>query len=646
MTIYRSSGPQVEHFPTDLDFYSFFFEYWPPARPDIRGTGVPLLIDDETGLSRTYEDLHARTDALSLGLSRVLRLDAHSTLCLLAPNTVDYLPSLLAAHRLGATVTPANPNLSAREIEHQLRVCGAQAVLVALEEPARSAGVEAARLVGIPMERVVLMPMPARGLGQGRIEAKIDGHWTLDGLVEYGEQILRAEGQRALDQCRYRLPKHQPNSTRTALLSFSSGTSGLPKGVQISHLNPIANILQHTAHMRVPTTRLSGDESGVGRQGEDAHDHVHVPARDRVLGQLPFFHIYGLVVVLSTSLWLGLGVVCVPRFRGTEFLLQTTVRHRVTHWFLVPPIIVKLIKEDAVTRPYLKKGRLGHVKFTMSGAAPLKDELTRAFLDKFPSMRFAQGYGMTETCATVVMSPTDQEYTLGSAGCILANTEARVVRPDGSDAASGEPGELWVRGPQVTMGYLNNEKETQASYLPGGWFRTGDEVVIDDRGLVYVVDRLKEMIKVKGYQVAPAELEGLLLDSKDVFDVGVVGLPDEESGELPLAFVSLSAGALARLKQAAAAAETDRGRQQEQQAKQLIAEGLLELVRANKVRYKHLAGVVIVPEVPKSPAGKILRKELKKLLPSVVPLRGRAKESGEATSGAAASGRLAARSRL
>ncbi|CAD6887216.1 unnamed protein product [Tilletia laevis] len=586
--IYSSSGPQVDDFPTDLDYYDFFFKYWPATRPDIRTSGIPVLIDEETGISRTIEDLQSRTDALSLGLSRELGLGRTSIVCLCSPNTLDYLPAVLAVHRLGGILAPVNPNLPPQELQQQLRMSKADAILVADAEPTR---IQAALRAGIPSERIVLIRHPSAVQEQHGLRA-IDGRWTVDGLIDHVQNLIRQEGREALEACRFRLS--EDNRTRTAFLSFSSGTSGLPKGVRISHQNPIANVLQHCAHMKIPACLHAG------------HHHLFEPGQDRALGMLPWFHIYGLVVVLSTSVWAGIGVVCVPRFRGTEALLQTTVRHKVSHWYLVPPIIVKLTKEEAITDQYV--GQLGHLKYTVSGAAPLKDDLARAFLLKFPGMRFGQGYGLTETCATVVMSPTSsQDYVFGSAGVLIPNTQARIVRPDGSDAGPDEPGELWVRGPQVSMGYLENEKETSQSYLPGGWFRTGDEVVLQAAGLIFVVDRLKEMIKVKGYQVAPAELEGLLLDSRDVLDVGVVGLPDEESGELPLAFVSLSSSAQERVQRL--------GRSEEVR----IIESLMDLVRSTKIRYKHLGSVVIIPEIPKNPSGKILRKELKKLIPAHLP---------------------------
>ncbi|KAE8265224.1 hypothetical protein A4X09_0g6716 [Tilletia walkeri] len=590
--IYSSTGPQVDHFPTDLDLYDFFFNYWPSKRPDLRKSGIPILIDEGTGISRTFEDLQYRTDTLSLGLSRELKLGQTSTVCLFSPNTLDYLPALLAVHRLGGIVAPANPNLPAGELEQQLRMSGADAIVVVDIEPSRSAGIKAALSAGIAAEKVVLIQHPATVQAQGGARPKIDGHWTVDGLIERADRLIAGEGRNILETCRFHLS--EDNRSRTALISFSSGTSGLPKGVRLSHMNPIANILQHCAHMKIPPRLRAG------------HHHLFEPGEDRALGMLPWFHIFGLVVVLSTSVWTGIGVVCVPRFQGTEALLQTTARYRISHWYLVPPIIVKLTKEAAITDKYAP--RLSHLKYTLSGAAPLKDDLARAFFRKFPGMKFGQGYGLTETCASVVMSPTsNDDYVLGSAGVILSNTQVRIMRPDGTDAAADEPGELYVRGPQVSMGYLNNEKETRQSYLPGGWFRTGDEVVLRGGDLIFVVDRLKEMIKVKGYQVAPAELEGTLLDSQDVLDVGVVGMPDESSGELPLAFISLSMDAQERVKRL--------GKLEEAR----IIEALMELVRSTKVHYKHLGGILIIPEVPKNPSGKILRKELKKLIPAQMP---------------------------
>jgi len=588
MTIYTNKVASIDHLPSDLDLYGFFFDYWPACRPDTRGSKIPLLIDDDTGISYTFEDIAARTDLLSLGLSKAVGIGSTSTVALISANTLDYLPAVLAVHRLGGTVSPVNPNLSAGEILHQLHTSGAQALLVSEAEPTRSAGLEAAHRAGIARDKIVFVQHPTQAAPVQ--SSKDEGHWTIAGLIDVGQAELKVSGNKILDEIRYRL--QGDNRSRLAFVSFSSGTSGLPKGVCIAHQSPIANSLQSITHMRLPNKLNAGPE------------HFVQPGRDRSLGMLPFFHIYGLCVVLATSVWAGIGVVCTPRYRGTEALLQTTIRHRVSLWYLVPPVLIRLVKEADITDRYLDQ--LGHLKFAMSGAAPLRDDLARAFMQKFKGVRLGQGYGLTETTSTVLLSPFDQDYVLGSAGSIVPNTEIRIVATDGNDAKPGEPGELWVRGPQVTEGYLNNEKETRESFLPGGWFRTGDEVTVDSNGLFFVVDRLKEMIKTKGYQVAPAELEGLLLDSEDVRDCGVVGRPDDESGEVPVAFVSLSASALEKLRANSAGGDG--------QAR--VVESLKDLVRRNKIRYKHLADVIIVPEIPRNPSGKILRKELMLMIKS------------------------------
>ncbi|KAK0548098.1 hypothetical protein OC846_004617 [Tilletia horrida] len=597
--IYSSPYTAID-IPDDVDLYGFFFDYWPSSRPDVRGSGVPLLIDEETGTRLTFEDIHARADALSLGLAESIPLAKGSVISIVTPNHIDFLPLVLGIHRIGAIVAPANPMLSADELLYQLRACRADAMFVIDAEPSRSAGCEAAKRAGISEERIFLVePVSARMRRDGGRAHGHDGLQTLEGLVGHGRGILDRDGQLALLASRAQ-PGKSGAKSQLAFLNFSSGTSGLPKGVCISHQNPIANVLQHCAHLKIPSRLYAG------------RNHLFEPGQDRALCVLPVFHIFGLVVNLLTNVWAGIGVVCVPRYRGTEALLHTTIKYRVTHWYLVPPIIVNLLKDAATLSSAAETERKLEIKWAMSGAAPLRDDLTRAFMGRLPTMQFAQGFGLTETSATVCMSPADQAYTYGSAGVLVPNTEARVIRPDGSDAGPEEEGELWVRGPQISMGYLNDERETEHSYLPGGWFRTGDEVFIRSDGIIFIVDRLKEMIKVKGMACAPAELEQQLLDSDDVLDAGVVGMPDEENGELPLAFVSLSARARDRIQRGG-------GREEEKR----IIEDLKALIRAKKAKYKHLADVVIVSEIPKTPSGKTLRKELKRMVPTVSIRRGR-----------------------
>jgi acyl-CoA synthetase (AMP-forming)/AMP-acid ligase II len=278
-------------------------------------------------------------------------------------------------------------------------------------------------------------------------------------------------------------------------------------------------------------------------------------------------------------------------------MLDVIQRFKMKELLLVPPILIRLVR-DPVVDEYDTSSIL---RFS-SGAAPLSPEILELLAKKFPKTAVGkpygqtgikQGYGMTESCSCITAFPLHrvEGYKLGNAvGEIVANTEVRIVKEDGTEADVGEPGEITARGPQVTMGYLNNEKATRETYDADGFLHTGDQGYIDEDGIIHIVDRLKELIKVKGIGVAPAELEDLILGHEKVEDVAVLGIPDDYSGELPKAFVVLKPGV----------------RKSEAVGRELIAD-----VKAKKTKYKWVKEVELVEEIPKSPSGKILRRVLR-----------------------------------
>jgi len=272
-------------------------------------------------------------------------------------------------------------------------------------------------------------------------------------------------------------------------------------------------------------------------------------------------------------------------------MLQNISRYRINNLFLVPPMVVMFCKHPAV-----KQFNLSSVRSILVGAAPLSGELTRQLVNILPEVSIFQGYGLTETCCAITLAPTDKKIaTLGSAGQLLPGIVARIIKADGTFGKHGEQGELIVRTPASALGYSNNEEATRETFVDG-WIRTGDEVLIDKNNDFFIVDRLKEIMKVRGFQVAPAELEGHLLDHQYVSDVCVVGVPDEFSGEVPMAFV---------VQSSKAKAITKTGPQGVLEVKKTICKHVSDA----KVGYKHLAGgIEFVDIIPKNPSGKLLRR--------------------------------------
>jgi len=355
-------------------------------------------------------------------------------------------------------------------------------------------------------------------------------------------------------------------------LPYSSGTTGLPKGVMLTHRNLVANVAQ---------TRTL----------------IDLQPEERIIAVLPFFHIYGLTVLMNQGLQWGGTVVTLPRFDLEDFL-RTIQDHKITRAFVAPPILVALAKH-----PLVDQYDLSSLTSILSGAAPLDESLAQAVEQRLrkgaaDGVTVAQGYGMTELSPVSHTTPDagheppgaeGQAVPKGSVGYAIPNTECRLVDPaTGEDAADGERGELWIRGPQVMKGYLNNEEATRSTVDAEGWLHTGDVAVVDELGRYTVVDRVKELIKYKGYQVAPAELEAVLLGHPEIADAAVIGVPEKETGEeLPKAFVVRAPGS------------------------ELTEQAVMDYMAEKVAPHKKIRAVEFIETVPKSAAGKILRKDLK-----------------------------------
>ncbi|KAI0356905.1 amp dependent CoA ligase [Trametes cingulata] len=554
--IHADGGP-LPPIPDDLTIPQFLLDSHHPSRPVLRKT-QPWLIDETTGREVGSDELRARTFGLANALKLRYNIGEDDVVCIFGPNHIDYPVAIWAVHRLGGIVTGANPAYTAEELEYQLTATKAR--LLIAHPGSLPVALDAAKRAQLPADRVLVFD-PVEGARNTDVHALVaEGLEHTQKFVE--RRLGPGEGKRKL-----------------AFLSFSSGTTGRPKAVMIPHHSVLANVIQmaHWTQAKDESRPLEVQRYKPGSRG---------------LAVLPFYHIYGLVVVLHFSLFIGTSLVVVQKFNFEQFL-DSIQRYRITHLCLVPPMVVLLCKHPAV-----KKYDLSSVRMLMSGAAPLSSELTNQLAALLPDCWIGQAYGMTETCTAVAFPQVDRRLgTLGSGGVLLPGCTARVVKPDGSLAALGEPGELIVTGPSMALGYLNNPQAT-AETFKDGWVVTGDEVYFNERKEIFVVDRIKELIKVRGFQVPPAELEGHLLDHPLVGDVCVVGIPDEYSGELPLAFVVPSAEAQASLK-------TNPGAEGE------IRKAIMKHVSDHKTNYKHLAGVEFIDAIPKNPSGKLLRRFLR-----------------------------------
>ncbi|GAA5977934.1 hypothetical protein JCM10908_004167 [Rhodotorula pacifica] len=571
--IYTSPYGKIPLPETASTIYDFLFDSAASpqqdySRPD--PAGRTWILDANSSRSYTYEQARERADDIARALHVERGLGGGDSVVVFSPNDIDYGPALWGTFRQGGIASCANPAYNADEFAHQLKTVHAhhpiKAILV--HPDAAVATVQACEKSDISSKLVILMHKPDTAITNvGKVS---EGLPTLDDLVA-------ATKHKPLPP-KYKM-KPEDRKTKLALLSFSSGTTGLPKAVCIPHWSVICNVLQSATFAKV--TKPFEPYDARTKKG------------DVVMACLPFYHIYGLVVVLHSTLYQSLPIVVLPRFEPRNFL-ATIAKFRISVLYLVPPQVILMVKQD-----FVKEYDLSSMRYVMAGAAPLTEEVVTAFKGRFPDAIVGQGYGMTESSTVIsLFDATRKDFPGSSAGVLLQNIEAKIVSPEGKALPPGEVGELWSRGPSNALGYLGNEKATSETFDAEGFLHTGDEARFDGDDL-FIVDRLKELIKANGFQVAPAELEGFLLSHPAVQDVCVIGIPDDKRGEAPKAFVVLSPPAASKLKSGTTQAE-----------KELVDE-LKKYVADNKIRYKQLAEVEFLEAIPKTPSGKLLRKDLR-----------------------------------
>ncbi|MCP2281000.1 AMP-binding protein [Nocardia amikacinitolerans] len=495
------------------------------------------LIDGASSARLTYGELIERIEGFAGGLS-CIGFGIGDVVGVLCPNIPAFAVAFHGILRAGATATTINVLFTAPEIAKQLQASGAKGLItVSVFLPQAK---EAARLAGLTDDALIVL--------DGGV-----GHRSAVDLLALGA-----------------LPPKQSfdPATHVAVLPFSSGTTGSPKGVMLTHRNLVANVCQID----------SMQDIGSG---------------DVIIAVLPFFHIYGMTVLLNAALKARARLVTMVRFELADFLAAIE-KYRVTHLFIAPPVALALAKH-----PMIDAFDLSSVRKVVSGAAPLDQELGEAVAERLDAA-VVQGFGMTELSPVSHGVPTDlgvsiagRPAPISASGWPVANTENKLIDPaTGAEIALpadglSRPGELLVRGPNVMAGYLNNPSETAATIEPDGFLRTGDLACVDSTGCVFIVDRIKELIKYKGYQVPPAELEALLLTHPSIADAAVVAAVDDDGEEIPMAFVVTQPGA------------------------QLGEDEVIRFVADQVAPYKKVRRVAFITEIPKSAAGKILRKDLR-----------------------------------
>ncbi|CAL5361690.1 unnamed protein product [Camellia sinensis] len=531
--IFRSKLPDI-YIPKQLPLHSYCFENISQF------SSKPCLINGSTGKVYTYSDVELTSRKVAAGFHN-LGIQQRDTIMLLLPNCPEFVFAFLGASYLGAIITMANPFFTPAETIKQAKASNSKLIITQSSYTSKVLDYSSENNV-----KIICIDSPP------------------DGCLHFSELIQSNETQ---------LPEVEIDSNEVVALPYSSGTTGLPKGVMLTHKGLVTSVAQQV-------------------DGENPNLYIH--SEDVMMCVLPLFHIYSLNSVLLCGLRVGAAILIMQKFEIGSFL-KLIQRYKVTIGPFVPPIVLAIAKSEVVD-----DYDLSTIRTVMSGAAPLGKELEDAVRAKFPHAKLGQGYGMTEAGPVLAMclafAKEPFEIKSGACGTVVRNAEMKIVDPDaGFSLPRNQPGEICIRGDQIMKGYLNDQEATERTIDKQGWLHTGDIGYIDDDDELFIVDRLKELIKYKGFQVAPAELEALLLNHPTISDAAVVPMKDESAGEVPVAFVVRTNGLEVT----------------EDEIKKYISEQV--------VFYKKINRVYFVDAIPKAPSGKILRKDLRARLAAGIP---------------------------
>ncbi|KAL5348601.1 hypothetical protein ACLOAV_006018 [Pseudogymnoascus australis] len=544
-----------------VDIFTFLFKRQDQKFPDSH----PIFRDGLTDRTYNFGEVRKLAEEFGKGLRSQYDWQKGDVLAISSLNDIDMPSIILGALWAGGTVSTANPGYTVSELSHQLRDNGAKCVVTDYSniETVKNA----CSAVGIAEDHIIV-------LGE---------RWGVTGKHKHWTDVRNIS-----NTAMYAAPKFDPKND-TAFLVYSSGTTGKPKGVKLSHYNITSNILQLQV---AEGYNLTWDGSKTTR---DIPKPEPGNGGDKIIACLPFFHIYGLTVLIHNPIYSGVTTVVLPRF-DVDTWCQLVQKHKITYSYVVPPIVLHMAKH-----PSFSSYDLSSLRMVQSGAAPLTRELINQVYTRL-GIRIKQAYGLSETSPFMYQVAWDGwDVDIGTCGVLLPNIEVKICQPVDSsrdddtttipqELKLGEDGELHVRGPNVFKGYHNNAKATAECLSSDGWFRTGDVGHINERGNLFITDRAKELIKYKGFQVAPAELEGSLVDFPGVMDCAVVGIYDKDlATEVPRAYIVTKDA-----------------------SNPIDINELQKWFNSRVASHKKLrGGIELIEQIPKNASGKILRKILK-----------------------------------